>query len=330
MNRPRFARFCWGVLAYNVAVVLWGALVRATGSGAGCGSHWPLCNGEVVPRTGAAETLIELTHRATSGLALVAVVAMAVWAFRRSRPGDPVRLGAVLSVVFILTEAAVGAGLVLFELVAENESIARALFMAVHLVNTFLLLAALTLTAHWAGGGARLARPARAGIGWGLAAAFGGMLLVGVSGAVSALGDTLYPASSLGQALAQDLSPTAHLFVRLRVLHPLIAVGVGLFLLFWGRGRAGLRAPEREGRLVNQLSLLVFAQLALGTLNVALLAPVWMQLVHLLAADLLWVVLVLLAAERLSAAAAPAPAGERGAGARHAAPDPGGLRTFPD
>lgn len=307
----RFARFAWGTLAYNVAVVLWGAFVRATGSGAGCGSHWPLCNGEVVPRAPRAETLIELTHRLTSGVALVAVVVLAVWAFRRFGRGHPVRLGAVLSLIFMLSEAAVGAGLVLFELVADNASMARALFMAVHLLNTFLLLAALTLTAHWASGGGRLAWTVRGRRAWGLAAAVGGMMLVGVSGAVSALGDTLYPSATLEEALRQDLSATAHLLIRLRILHPLIAVVVGLFLIFWARSQAADRPPEQEQRLVGFLSLLVLAQLALGTLNVALLAPVWMQLVHLLLADLLWIVLVLLVAERLSAERAPArlPAG---------------------
>lgn len=304
-ENARFARFAWGTLAYNVAVVLWGAFVRATGSGAGCGSHWPLCNGEIVPRAPRVETLIELTHRLTSGLALVAVVVLAVWAFRRFGQGHPVRLGAVLSLAFMLSEAAVGAGLVLFELVADNASMARAMFMAVHLLNTFLLLAALGLTAHWASGGGRLAWTVRGRRAWSLVAAVGGMMLVGVSGAVSALGDTLYPSATLEQALRQDLSATAHLFIRLRILHPLIAVVVGLFLFFWARSPAGDRPPEREQRLVSFLSLLVFAQLALGTLNVALLAPVWMQLVHLLFADLLWIVLVLLVAERLSAERAP-------------------------
>ena len=190
----------------------------------------------------------------------------------------------------------------LFELVAGNASLARALFMSVHLVNTFLLLAALTLTAHWIGGGARLSLGAggAAGSAGALALGLAGLLVVGVSGAVSALGDTLFPAGSLGQGLAQDLSPTAHLFVRLRVFHPLIAVVVGLFLVFIGRRPAapGGDSP-RAVALGNRITLLVVAQLAAGTLNVGLLAPVWLQLAHLLLADLLWIALVLLAAERL-------------------------------
>jgi len=302
-DRP-FTRFAWIVLVWNIAVILWGAFVRATGSGAGCGSHWPLCNGEAIPREPAIGTLIEYSHRLTSGLALLAVVALLIWAFRRFDRGHPARLGAVLSLFFILTEAAVGAGLVLFELVAENESIARALFVGVHLANTFLLLAALTLTIHWGGGGKRLSLSGKGPILAALAVGLAGMVLVGVSGAVAALGDTLYPAGSLAEGLAQDLSPTAHLLVRLRIFHPFLAVAVSLYLFFFVRVRpeystSGDGAWSRALHLSNLLTLLLLAQLALGTLNVALLAPVGMQLGHLLLADAIWVVLVLLAAVRL-------------------------------
>ena len=136
----RFARYSWFVLAYNIAVILWGTAVRATGSGAGCGSHWPLCNGEVLPRAPRIETIIELTHRVTSGLAGILVIVLVVMAFRNRPKGHPARRMAVLSLIFIITEGAVGAGLVLFELVADNQSMARALFMGTHLVNTFFCL----------------------------------------------------------------------------------------------------------------------------------------------------------------------------------------------
>src|SRR5215210_628478 len=148
----RFARYSWTTLAFTLAVILWGATVRATGSGAGCGSHWPLCNGEVVPRSPRIETVIELTHRVTSGIALLLVIGLVVLAFRWRPRGHAARKAAGWTLFFMLTEAAVGAGLVLFELVADNQSIARALFMATHLINTFFLLGAMTLTAHFASG----------------------------------------------------------------------------------------------------------------------------------------------------------------------------------
>jgi cytochrome c oxidase assembly protein subunit 15 len=296
----RQARFAWIVVAYTLAVILWGAFVRATGSGAGCGQHWPLCNGEVVPRAPAVETIIELTHRVTSGLALLAVVALVVVAWRRRPAGHPARRAAGWSLFFMLTEAAVGAGLVLFELVADNASLARALFMAVHLANTFLLLGAMTLTARWLDEGpAGIAVGGRGGRAGAVGLLTAGLLLVGVSGAVAALGDTLFPAASLSHALEQDLSPTSHVLLRLRLIHPTLAAIVALALIVVapriptaGEGPGGLTPGA-------WVALLAGIQAAMGALNVVLLAPVWLQLVHLLLADLLWIALVLLGAAAL-------------------------------
>lgn len=303
------ARFSWFVLAYNIAVILWGAYVRASGSGAGCGAHWPLCNGEVIPRSPSVETLIEYSHRLTSGLALIAVVWMLAWTRRAVPAGHSARRGAWLSLFFIVTEAAVGAGLVLFELVADNASMARAMFMAVHLVNTFFLVGALTLTAWWLSGGGDVsvrAQPGRATLWAGLAI---GLLLSGMSGAVAALGDTLYPAATHAEGLAQTLSPTSHVLLRLRALHPLIAVVAGVLLMFVAPRLAGERDVEglRFGRAVLVLAAV---QMLGGILNVLLLAPVWMQMVHLLVADALWIAFILLGA-RVLARPEPAPAATR-------------------
>ncbi|HET9226386.1 MAG TPA: COX15/CtaA family protein [Thermoanaerobaculia bacterium] len=276
----RLARYSWFVLAYNIAVILWGAAVRATGSGAGCGSHWPLCNGEVLPREPRIETIIELTHRVTSGLAGVLVIVLVVMAFRARPKGHPARRASVLSLIFMITEGAVGAGLVLFELVADNQSMARALFMGTHLVNTFFLLAVLTLTAHYASGGA----PFRWRGPWLLG--LGALTVAGVSGAVAALGDTIL-------ASGQDLSPTAHLLIRLRILHPFLSVAAGLFVGF-------LAAREMPHRMARWTAALVVVQIVAGVVNVFLLAPVWMQIVHLLLADMLWIAAILLAARVLA------------------------------
>ena len=308
---PRLARFAWGVLAYNIAVILWGAYVRASGSGAGCGEHWPLCNGVLLPRDPATATMIEFSHRLTSGLALISVVVLLVWVRRVCRAGHPARRGAAWTVFFMLTEAAVGAGLVLFQLVADNATMARALFMAVHLLNTFILLGALALTGWWLDGGEAWSPAGHGGRALGFGLATTGLLLVGVSGAVAALGNTLYPDGSLAEGLAADLSPTSHFLIRLRILHPTFAVLTGIGLIF---GAARLAPPGGTSRrLARAVAGLAGVQLALGILNVALLAPVWMQLVHLLAADLLWVAFVLFAASAL-AVRADAPAFEHAGG----------------
>jgi heme a synthase len=295
------ARFARLVLAFTVGVVLWGAFVRATGAGAGCGRHWPRCNGVVLPRGPSAETLIEYTHRATSGLALLVVAALLWMAFRAFPRRHPARLGAVLSMVLMLTEAGVGAGLVLLELVAGNDSPWRAAWMAAHLTNTFLLLAALALTAWWTGGGpaVRLRGQGRAGF---LALApLVLVLLVGMTGAITALGDTLFPKASVG------LSSGLHFLERLRIVHPLLAIGTALFAMA-AAARLRVRRPgRRTERWATAASMLLGIQLAVGAMNVALLAPVGMQIVHLLLADAVWLALVLLAASAL----AESPAAER-------------------
>ena len=303
----RFARYAWITLSYNVAVILFGAIVRASGSGAGCGAHWPLCNGVIVQRAPRIETIIELTHRVTSGIALLLVVGLAVWAFRARPTGHGARKAALFSLGFMLGEAAVGAGLVLFRLVADNESMARAMFMATHLVNTFLLLGALTLAAHFAGDGAPFRVRGQGALGGGIVLALLGILVSSVSGAVAALGDTLFPAASLTRALEADLSPTAHLLIRLRLFHPGIAVAVGLLTLFLAVRMFRDHVSPAADRLAMWTCGLVFLQMLAGLMNVLLLAPVWLQVVHLLLADLLWIAFLLLGATVLAAAYSKAP-----------------------
>jgi heme A synthase len=295
---PSVARYAWAALAYNVAVILWGAYVRATGSGAGCGAHWPLCNGEVVPRAAGVATLIEYSHRISSGIALVAIAALVVATFRTTRPGHPARAGAIVSGFLILTEAAVGAGLVLFQLVADNATMARAMFVAVHLLNTFLLLGALTLTAWWLTVGLPFTA-GRKNLGP-LVAGCLALLVAGASGAVAALGDTLFPSDSFTQSLRADLSLTSHLLIRLRVFHPVLAVLAAIVVAVCATrlGRLPRRSAEWGARAVTSLAI---GQIALGFLNVVLLAPVWLQLIHLLIADALWIAFVLLGAHALTA-----------------------------
>lgn len=296
----RFARFAWGVLAYDLGVVAWGAYVRATGSGAGCGRHWPLCNGEIVPQSPRTQTLVELSHRVSSGVALLLAAVLLVWALRAFPPGHLVRKGAAAGMVLMLMEAGIGAALVLFELVAHDASMKRALSVSMHLGNTFLLLAATALTAWWASGGARPALHGQKAVVPLLAVPLAAMFFVGASGAVTALGDTLFPPSSLAAGLAQDLAPGAHAFIRLRALHPLLAtLTAGVIILASSLVRT-LRPAPSVRVLSRVAALLAIAQVAAGLLDVATLAPVWLQLVHLVMADAVWIALVLLAAAALA------------------------------
>lgn len=310
----RFAFYAWCVLAYNLLVILWGAVVRATGSGAGCGEHWPLCQGVVIPHAAQIATLIEFAHRISSGVAVILVVALVVFAFRQFTSGHPARRYAAAALIFTFTEGLIGAALVLFGQVGNNASMTRALILSLHLVNTFLLIASLALTARSASVANRAAQPLQdlpdagarltgnsARLYFWYGAGLLGTLALALTGTIAALGDTLFHATSLTQGFQLDFSASANPLLRLRIIHPVIAVAVGGYLIFLGVRAIGSPVSVAARRLAYGLVALVTVQFLLGLLNLALLAPLGMQLLHLLTADLLWLTLVLLSAEMLGA-----------------------------
>ncbi len=291
----------WVTLAYTIAVIVYGAWVRVTGSGAGCGKHWPTCHGDVVPRAHSIETAIEFTHRLTSGLSLIFVVGIAWLAFRWWERGAPVRRAAVLSVVFILTEALIGAGLVLFGLVDDNDSSARAISMSIHLVNTFILLAALMATIWSARSGRRLLAGA-----WGwrktlLLICAVSLVIVSMSGAVTALGDTLYPiaenSGGVAERFRETSSASAPFLVRVRIIHPMLSIFAAVFMCVTALSIASTSEAPGVKRAALVAGALVTTQVAIGVANILLSAPGAMQLLHLFAATLVWCSLVALTFE---------------------------------
>lgn len=305
---PALRRFSWGVLAYFIAVILWGAVTRATGAGDGCGNHWPLCNGTVMQHSPSMDTLIEFTHRITSGISFFSVVGLMIWTFRATVRGHLARATSVASVVFTLIEAVLGALLVKLGLTAQSHSPLRAPYLALHFANTLLLIAALALTAHmlsrrkgYLKGSIRLVAPV------GSALALFTFLAVGVTGSLAALGDTLFPATSLSAALTQDFSASSGWLLRWRWTHPAIAFLASVFLI-WILVRAAQRSTggakgsgDKRGHWDNRgLSAMVLVLLAtqyvLGVMDVTMLAPLWLQIAHLLGADALWSALVVLTA----------------------------------
>jgi heme a synthase len=295
MNKG-FTRFAWAVLAYNLPVILWGAYVRVSFSGDGCGAHWPTCNGQVLPGQMTTPTLIEFTHRMMTSVDAIALIALCAWAFFVFPKRHAVRRYALVSLVFLFIEALLGAGLVLLRHVARDASAGRAWYLSAHLINTMLLLAAMTATAWLAATGTaqfRLARIPR--LVWGALAV---TIAVSVTGAIAALGDTLFPAVSLAEGMRRDFSSASSMLLRLRLLHPAIAI-LGATYLIWAaaamlRGKPEGDALRTAGARVIALTLF---QVTLGALNLSLLAPVWMQLIHLLMADIVWISVVMLALE---------------------------------
>jgi cytochrome c oxidase assembly protein subunit 15 len=288
-----FNRYAWGVLALNVFVILWGAYVRASGSGAGCGSNWPLCNGEVIPQSPRLHTIIEFTHRASSGVAFFATIALAVWSVVLFRADHRARRNAILSVIFLAFEALLGAGLVLLQFVGANASAGRAFYLSLHLVNTEFLLATLVLTAWFS----RDAAPAAARFSKVIAGTLPVAIVISVTGVIVALGDTLYPVASLVEGMRQDVSANSDLLVRLRILHPILAVIAAAYFVSVAITVIRSKPAQLTARIALTVLAATLAQLFAGAVNLALLAPIWMQIAHLLLADLVWIALLLLTVE---------------------------------
>lgn len=313
-------RLAWLTLGINLLIILQGAVVRATGSGAGCGSHWPLCNGEVVPLAPSTETLIEYSHRLLSLTALLFGAWLLSRAYR-SRRERPALFGAALaSFVFLIVEALLGAATVLLGLTGENETVARGLMVASHLVNSVLLVGALTVTLVYALGHAPQGPTLRQQglVGVTLLVGLAGMLLLTFSGGIAAMGNTMFPSESLSAGFAADFDANSHLLIRLRLLHPIIAITVGIYL-FLSLGLSWWLKPVREARgLARALFGVYLAQLIVGMVNLTLLGPIVVQLLHLFLAVLAFALLSALTAFTLgtqqpSEAKSLAPWRERGA-----------------
>jgi len=289
------ARFAWATLCFNVAVVIWGALVRATGSGAGCGNKWYSCGGSVLGTSAKAQTIIEFTHRTTSGIALLMVAILLLWCWRATSKGNWARYSAILATAFLANEALLGAALVLLGHVAGDQSAMRVLFLCLHFGNTLLLLAMLALTAAWLQSGSESftlikKRTEVSTVVAGLLA----VLAIAMTGTVAALADTLFPAPSLRASMLRDFSSDSPGLLHFRLLHPLLAVIAGIYVIWVVLKNTSRRIGQSRASMA--LIILLFAQVGIGMLNVLTLAPVWLQILHLLVADVIWISLVLASA----------------------------------
>lgn len=279
------------MLWLTVGVIVGGSLVRATGSGDGCGDSWPRCAGSLFPLDGGVETTIEFAHRAATAVLGIALAAFVVFAWRATSSGHPLRKALAWVGGFFLGEVLIGAVLVLAGWVDTDASIGRIVVVPLHLINTFFLLAAVALVVHVANGGAwprydNERRSHRLGL-----AILGLLLLVAATGALNALADTLFPPDSLLEGIRDEFGPAAPFLVRLRVLHPMVAVGgaIAAAMLLYNPGF------DRTGRvrgLANLAAGVIAVEAVIGIVNVALLTPVEVQLLHLLVADILWIVAV--------------------------------------
>lgn len=245
-NIKYYSLYAWFFLVFNLYAVLGGAYVRATGSGAGCGEHWPLCNGAAVPNFSTIHTVIEYTHRVSSGIVGIGSVLLLIWAFKVTKKGDPVRNSAIVAFAFVVFEALLGAGLVLFGLVADNSSVIRALVMSLHLVGTFILIASLALTAAWSSGFGIAKFNTQGKVLFSISILIIGLFLVGITGAITALGDTLFKPSYVGQGIIKELTGADHFLKSLRIYHPILAIIVSIYTVFTAWNLTSKNSNKRQ------------------------------------------------------------------------------------
>jgi cytochrome c oxidase assembly protein subunit 15/protoheme IX farnesyltransferase len=292
--KPKFATFAWATLVYTLAVILLGDVVQATGSGDGCGSSWPTCGGALLPLDRGIATIIESSHRLTSELMGLLAVVLVIWAWRAFPAGSRVRKAAAAALVFTLIEGAIGAVLVRMGLVADNITLVRAAIAPLHLVNTLFLLASIALAAWWASKPQPLRLHGQGNVGWGLGLGLLGLLLLTTSGAVTSLGDVLFPIRNSAEALALSRTPGEHVLVYLRIYHPYIAMALSLYLLLVAAWVRTARPSPDTRQLSGLFSLFFVLQLGMGYLNIKSAAALSTQLPHLLLSDLVWLSWLLL------------------------------------
>ncbi|HWU42030.1 MAG TPA: COX15/CtaA family protein, partial [Bdellovibrio sp.] len=232
MTKPQYKKFAFGLLLYTILVILWGAWVRISHSGDGCGDTWPLCHGQLIPEAQRGKTWVEYAHRLMSGI-YGWIVLYFWWSARKLfDKKDFARKAAFATLIFMITEALLGAKLVLFKLVTTNDTPYRAFVMALHQVNSFMLTGAVALTFASA---TLSENPTTTNttkkyhlLPWLIVA-------IGITGAWASLSNSLFPSENLLDGFAADFSSQSHFLIRLRGLHPLLAVtGAGsLALFFW-------------------------------------------------------------------------------------------------
>ncbi len=277
-------------LVISIASIIAGAIVRATGSGDGCGASWPTCNGEIIPELKTSSELIEFSHRSISGILLIITLIIFLKSFNNSVPVLQKRVIRALT-FFVLLEALIGAVIVIYEWVGLNSSTPRIIAVPLHLINTFGLLGTYTLLFHLTKNSkTNLINFFDRGFKIGLFL----FLLSGTTGSIAALADAIFPSESFIAGLAEDFDSKSQILTRLRILHPLFASALSVYLYSEAN-----RLQSEYKVIAKNIKLLIFLGVFLGVLNVVSNIILPLSILHLLIADLLWIVYVYLSAEKI-------------------------------
>lgn len=261
--------FLW---VYTLLVILWGAWVRISHSGDGCGDHWPLCGGDFIPDLAQKKTWIEYSHRLMSGIYGLLVIFI-FFKFRKNSSALVQKFNRIL-LILMSTEALLGAILVKGHLVTLNDSVLRLFTMSLHQINSFLLTGTTYLFYL-------IIKQKKTELNLNtvfLLIIFG---MLPLTGAIAALSSTLFPSISLLQGILQDFAGESHLFIRLRVIHPLVATFIVGISVIWCYAKN-----------LNRLAAEFLLAFTIGVVTLITLSPVYLKLVHLLIAHILWARLI--------------------------------------
>jgi protoheme IX farnesyltransferase len=291
-GNKNFASFAWFTLFYNLLVVGWGVYLRAMKYGDGCGSNWPLCNGPKDPLRGPVATLIESSHRISTELAGLIAVGLVIYAARAFGKGHLAKKFTGVALLFTIVEALVGRHLVVKGLVTSNDTLERAFWMGAHVLSTFMLVGAIAMAALSASNIRPIKLKAQGTAGWLLTFGFVGTMLLGVSGAISAFGHQVRPDVA---GLSEMMKPSAFWASKLAVAHPVGSASIGLYLLLMCGLIQHLRPDPFVKNSARLLIGILVTQMAIGGLNIFLKAPVTLQMMHLVLADLNWISVAVLA-----------------------------------
>ena len=278
-------------LVVSVFSIIAGAIVRATGSGDGCGASWPTCNGEIIPELDTPSELIEFSHRSVSGVLLIITLIIFVKSFKDEVPTLQKKIIWSLT-FFVLLEALIGAVIVIYEWVGMNSSAPRIIAVPLHLVNTFGLLGAYTLLFH-------LTRNSKTTLNnffdRGFKIGLFLFLLSGATGSIAALADVIFPSESFITGLAEDFDTNSEVLTRLRILHPIVASALSLYLYSEAN-----RLQNEYQVITKNIKLLILLGVLLGVSNVISNIILPLSILHLLMADLLWILYVYKSAEKIT------------------------------
>lgn len=287
-----FHKLCWLLVIYTVFVIVWGAWVRISHSGDGCGNNWPLCEGALIPVEPSQKTLIEYFHRLTSGLYGLFVSGLAIAAFRIFPRQTAARQMALVTFFLMVIEALLGAALVLKGLVGENATLFRLAVMTLHQINSLLLTGSTIILATVTN---LKYQPQTLDLKWkeflSTATSWFVFVLIPATGAWAALANTLFPSQNLEDGFKKDFSYHTPWILKLRIVHPLLALSIGFYFVYHFFKRSENQTGDTAKASLRVAGVLSFA-LVFGILTLLFLSPAWMKLVHLFLAQLVWISLV--------------------------------------